>query len=387
EFLEYVETLRSVGAREGEAPAEAEGSVRLMTIHKAKGLEFPVVVLADASRGRPSSRTEVLFSSELGVTARPADEKRAPLSFALAQAADLDREKAEDRRLLYVAATRAQDKLIICGHKTTAKNTWMSQLAEAASIDLDALVQKPAAWQTAVLNCGQEVQAIAAPMPSTVDKMAPAARQEKSATSLAPLYVPIALSRAGETDGKRREDEQAADQARRLTSRTRRADSMLVGRLLHAAVRRWRFAPEAAVDALLRAEAFRFGLIDEESLQATLAHVKLLLERFAADPLWAEINAAARQHEIPFTFILDGTVATGSIDLLYKRPAGRWRIVDFKTDALAGEAEMRDRMNRHHISQMRRYQNAARTLLHESPEGLILFLDLAGKLRIEFVEG
>ncbi len=56
EFLEYIESLREAGAREGEAPSEAGGAVRLMTVHKAKGLEFPVVVIADASRGRPSTQ-------------------------------------------------------------------------------------------------------------------------------------------------------------------------------------------------------------------------------------------------------------------------------------------------------------------------------------------
>lgn len=45
DFLEYLITLNDAGAREREAPADAQGAVRLMTIHKSKGLEFPVVSL------------------------------------------------------------------------------------------------------------------------------------------------------------------------------------------------------------------------------------------------------------------------------------------------------------------------------------------------------
>ena len=63
EFLEYVETLNASGAREGESPAEAEGAVRLMTVHRAKGLQFPVVVVADASRASPNTKRSSSTSS------------------------------------------------------------------------------------------------------------------------------------------------------------------------------------------------------------------------------------------------------------------------------------------------------------------------------------
>ncbi len=66
--LDYVRTLRDVGVREGEAPARADGALRLMTIHKAKGLEFPVVVLADASR-KPGGRISPFYlKPETGLT-------------------------------------------------------------------------------------------------------------------------------------------------------------------------------------------------------------------------------------------------------------------------------------------------------------------------------
>jgi ATP-dependent helicase/nuclease subunit A len=67
DFLEYVQALRDVGARESEAPVEAVGAVQLMTVHKAKGLEFPVVVMADASHERRATAGAVMLDSDLGI--------------------------------------------------------------------------------------------------------------------------------------------------------------------------------------------------------------------------------------------------------------------------------------------------------------------------------
>ncbi|MGE5141582.1 MAG: UvrD-helicase domain-containing protein, partial [Rudaea sp.] len=152
EFLEYIETLRAAGAREGEAPAEAGGSVRLMSIHKAKGLEFPVVVLADASRRRPPLTDRVLLSGEDGVAFRPDRREGVPISYQLAKAMENDRADAEDLRLLYVAATRAQDKLIICAHQTRSTDVWLNRLADAAGVNLGSVAADPGRWHFSTLH-------------------------------------------------------------------------------------------------------------------------------------------------------------------------------------------------------------------------------------------
>ena len=131
DFFDYIATINDVGAREGEAPADAQGSVRLMTIHKSKGLEFPVVVLADAGR-RPNARSEAAYLlNDLGLAFKLDPP---PLLYLMAKRQDQDQNAAEEDRVLYVALTRAQEKLIISGHATRPKkgdwktDAWLDKL-------------------------------------------------------------------------------------------------------------------------------------------------------------------------------------------------------------------------------------------------------------------
>jgi ATP-dependent exoDNAse (exonuclease V) beta subunit len=120
-FLAFVTEQDLVTAREGEAALESEGldAVRLMTIHRAKGLEFPVVCVADLGRAGPGNRPRLLLARDgrAGLRLRALGEPAAVASLdweALAAERD-EAEAAEERRLLYVAMTRAEERLILSG--------------------------------------------------------------------------------------------------------------------------------------------------------------------------------------------------------------------------------------------------------------------------------
>ena len=120
-FLAFAATQDLAEAREGEAALESEGldAVRLMTIHRAKGLEFPVVCVADLGRAAGGQRDRLLIGRDGSVGLRLAPIGGGELVPALGWQRLADAEQAEEaeeeRRLFYVAMTRACERLILSG--------------------------------------------------------------------------------------------------------------------------------------------------------------------------------------------------------------------------------------------------------------------------------
>lgn len=151
-FLDHVAYLEEAVKVEPDAPVEGvePDAVRLMTIHAAKGLEFPVVCLADLGRQPNTQTPDLLVDGErVGVRLMRLDGARSTPALDYEQLCEerRAREAEEEDRILYVAMTRARERLLLSGAvdferwpASRQAPTAISWLGPALSADLPALV-------------------------------------------------------------------------------------------------------------------------------------------------------------------------------------------------------------------------------------------------------
>ncbi|MCA3356472.1 MAG: double-strand break repair helicase AddA [Roseomonas sp.] len=334
----FVHWLRQGGA-EIKREAEAAGDVvRIMTVHGAKGLQAPIVILPDTTRRTQDSKTLRWFEdgdTPLPVWAPQTKGFEAPALTAQRQA-DQAREAEEEHRLLYVALTRAEDRLIICGWNS-AKNLppgcWYDLVAqgfvrlaghETSSFD-------PAAFGAAADGFGIAPKLLSLSTPQTApprleDPLLASAAEarppawawqklaaEAPAGSLAPSALP------GEQETPAAAPRPAQDP---LGLRFRR------GRLVHALLQSLPEHPETGWEELSRRFLARRapGLTAAEQ-EATLQEVLDLLRQ---GWMRAALGAGSLA-EAPLAGEVNGRLIAGQVDRL-KIEADRVLVLDYKTN-------------------------------------------------------
>jgi ATP-dependent helicase/nuclease subunit A len=375
DFLAYVQTLRDVGLREGEAPADSSnaGAVQLMTVHKAKGLEFPLTVLADAAYEHRGAGTKIILSNQLLLDLR-ADDFHAT-AWQLAARHEADHAQAEDARLLYVAATRAKEKLLVSGHVKQKKDGTLSLAGWLGQFPfLERATPEPSLVEDGVYAAVYPYSQADKPSAPQADSTSQAESARKS-----DLLEPLAPSPPLAEEKLRAHESDPPQRVWRIISKVKkpRAPAWLVGRLVHEAIRCWRFDD---LDDFLKPFALESGLTNEAVIHAAIQESRRMLERLRAHPLFTELDSAceARHHEVRYD-LPDGR---GIIDLLYRTAAG-WFIIDFKTDEVRSDAEAQSVISQNgYDRQVARYAHAIENQLKVEAKTRLVFLNVNNRLAI-----
>lgn len=141
DFVRFVRDFEESGGRESEGEIDdSADAIRLMSIHQSKGLEFPVVIIPDLHRLPDNRREWWMLDRHRGLTVKVPDGRGRQVSGAafigLTERAK-HREEFESMRLLYVAATRVQDRLVLSGatrDKASLRNSWLGWIYSALEV-------------------------------------------------------------------------------------------------------------------------------------------------------------------------------------------------------------------------------------------------------------
>jgi ATP-dependent exoDNAse (exonuclease V) beta subunit len=142
EFVEELALVRASNPREADAtPEDSANAVQVMTVHSAKGLEFPMVFVAALHKGVNTNAAVVTFSPRIGLGARwrnPAvrEDKDDLFQHEIRQER-ARRENEESHRLLYVAMTRAEQQLVLSFSGKQQPKEWAKLVADKLNLPLD----------------------------------------------------------------------------------------------------------------------------------------------------------------------------------------------------------------------------------------------------------
>jgi ATP-dependent helicase/nuclease subunit A len=386
-FRAFVTRLQEEAKRGGanEAPVVEEGTdgVRIMTVHKAKGLEFPVVVLVDPTANAVHGQPSRYIDKERKLWAVPLCGA-APKDLLDRKEDILRQDREEAHRLLYVATTRARELLVVPAvgdDRDEETDGWLEPLSSVLypapedrrsseiapgcpafgedtvlerpdNVDRDAFgsvrpgLHRPAAgkhrvvfWDPSVLDLGREDEAglrherILAKGPAAAESEAHHARwKEARAASIAAASAPSMVVR---TVTETKDDAGKPDVAIEATARASgaRPHGKRFGILVHAVLAAVDLdaGPDAIADTT-RIQARIVGASEDEIAAARDAVAAAL-----AHPLLVRARGSKRAlREVAVMLRENGTILEGVVDLAFEEPSG-FTVVDFKTDLELGD--------------------------------------------------
>ena len=323
-------------ARETAVPESDEDAVRVMTVHGAKGLEFPILVLAGLNSSGTRGPGAVLFDHKGGRVEVKVGSRESSFQTAgyedLAES-DKTREQEQDVRLMYVAATRARDHLIVSLYRNSrGKNSPAARFEEFME-GADYL------WEPFDSSKVEERPSPDSPVAiGTSDT--PAARRhwvEERNTMYAARSLPVSAA-ATRLAQEAKDEQDIPDEPWR---RGRAGTS--IGRAVHAVLQVVDLRTGNGLEDIAKAQAAA------EGVPGRADDIARLVRRALDSPLVKRALESGRWwRETPVAGPVGDGIVEGFIDLLFKEEDG-FVIVDYKTDALGSDDEIERAMARYRL--------------------------------------
>jgi len=333
-FVEWAREQADERARvvESVAPEPDDDAVRILTIHGAKGLEFPVVVLAGLSTQPPNAVPAVVWDDsgnpQYMIGTRSADSRVETTGYDAARKAEQVHDEAERLRLLYVAMTRARDHLVVSLHHKENSRCHARMITEHLA-GAPAQVVVPGRPE----SVAEDAPAGEPPAePATYEAWVTTRRAFLASAGRAKSVAATALAKAGDSD----DDDVDKDAPPTDAPPWRRGRAgTAVGRAVHAVLQTVDLATGADVEGAARAQALGEGVPGREQ------EVRELVEAVLRAPIVRSTVEEGRRYwrEVPVAAQLDGILLEGFIDLLVETPDGLV-VVDYKTDRVDGDADL-----------------------------------------------
>ena len=395
ECVRKLEAMRDAGESLRLVPTRASETdkVRLMTIHQSKGLEFPIVVVADTDDKPRRDRSDLLLSPGVrsgdggdtnGFAARLGSGGRYFRVGNYEEVADLG--KAADTlqmtRLYYVAATRAKDVLVVSKHhkRTAQPPSKPAALMSEHAAKTDGIWKPiPVEWSSLPRIESSEPTSDADSDPIDVEGWERDFLSVVTDARSSDIVSPSSLH-GDDHEGTSQSGKSAQADPLDADSRPGRGRASTdIGRAVHAGLQQLIDAGEWDENAVVHAARFQagehgVGQYGEEIRELIAATMRVpLIQRVASlppDKRWVEVSVAGASRDD------SGTIYDGQIDLLYEVSPGRFAVVDFKTDREFGREI--EEMARPYESQLRAYAEVVESATGCAVvEGVLVFSRLA----------
>jgi ATP-dependent helicase/nuclease subunit A len=340
DYLAWATLQGTEGARVVETvlPETDDDAVRIMTVHGAKGLEFPIVICSGASTRANAGRggVEVFFPPAGGYEVKLSKHAQTD-AFELYKAIDEQMSFHEKLRLLYVACTRASDHLVVSVHRADREvpdepsKLTSAELLWAASAGALGDVDQPLPMPPRVLPV------VAPPEPPDFDTWV-AEHDKAFATGKRRHFVSAtALAQLADIAAPRDPGLMKEGRDLELPPWNKGRYGTAIGRAVHAVLQTVDLASGAGLADLASAQAAAEGVLGYEATIAQLVQSALgsnTVRAACAGEYWRETYVA-----VP----VEGLTLEGYVDLVYRpadAAAGGLVVVDYKTDAITDDASL-----------------------------------------------